>query len=221
MANPNLKWETTTEFNFGVDFGFFNNRIVEYFTRRVSDLLDTKKLMSYNPINTIVANIGVKGSKGFELGLTTRNLIGEFQWTTDYVFSFYRDRWVERSPQWKKAIYENEHDMLNARYLMLSDGLVQPEDMNPDGTCKIPHMPNAKPGMIKYKDLHGRDENGNLTDGPDGKLDEADIVYMGTATSKFYVGFGNTFTYKGFDLNIFFYGYLGRKLENPCYFKWF
>lgn len=223
LANPNLKWETTTEFNFGVDFGFFNNRIVgsmEYFTRRVSDLLDTKKLMSYNPINTIVANIGVKGSKGFELGLTTRNLIGEFQWTTDYVFSFYRDRWVERSPQWKKAIYENEHDMLNARYLMLSDGLVQPEDMNPDGTCKIPHMPNAKPGMIKYKDLHGRDENGNLTDGPDGKLDEADIVYMGTATSKFYVGFGNTFTYKGFDLNIFFYGYLGRKLENPAYLSY-
>lgn len=221
LANPNLKWETTTEFNFGVDFGLFNNRIVgsmEYFDRRVSDLLDSKKLMSYNPINTIMANIGVKGSRGFELGLTTRNLIGEFQWTTDYVFSFYRDRWKERSPQWKKAIYEGAHDMLNPRYVMLSDGLVQPEDMNPDGTCKIPHMPNAKPGMIKYKDLHGRDaETGELTDGPDGKLDEADIVYKGTDTPKFYVGFGNTFAYKGFDLNIFFYGYLGKQLENPAY----
>ena len=172
LANPNLKWETTTEFNVGIDFGFFNNRIVgsmEFFTRRVSDLLDTKKMMSYSPISSIVANIRVKGRKCFELAKTTRNLIGAFQWTTDYVFSFYRDRWEERSPQWKKAIYENEHDMLNARYLMLSDGLVQPKDMNPDGTCSIPHMPNAKPGMIKYKDLHGRDENGNLTDGPDGK----------------------------------------------------
>ena len=220
LANPNLKWETTTELNVGLDFGFFQNRItgsMEYFTRRVSNLLDSKTLMQYNPISSVVANIGVKGSKGFELGINTRNLIGAFTWSTDFVFSFYRDRWIERNPQWKKPIYENEKDMLNPYYLYLSDGLVQPEDMNPDGTCKIPHMPNAKPGMIKYKDVNGRDENGNLLPGPDGKLDDADIVYLGTRTSKFYLGFGNTFTYKGFDLNIFFYGYFGRKLENPAY----
>lgn len=168
-----------------------------------------------------MSNIGVKGSKGFELGINTRNLEGEFKWSSDFVFSLYRDRWIERSPQWKKAIYEHEDDMLNARYLYISDGLVQPEDMNPDGTCKIPHMPNAKPGMIKYKDLHGRDENGNLTDGPDGILDDADMEYLGTATSKFYLGFGNTFEWKGFDLNIFFYGYFGRQLANPAYSDWY
>ena len=220
LANPNLKWETTTEWNVGLDFGFFKDRVsgsMEFFTRRVSDLLDNKELMSYHPINKVMSNIGVKGSKGFELGINTQNLTGDFTWSTDVVFSLYRDRWIERNPQWKKAIYEHEDDMLNARYLYISDGLVQPEDMNPDGTCKIPHMPNAKPGMIKYKDLHGRDENGNLTDGPDGKLDDADIEYLGTATSKFYLGFGNTFTYKGFDLNIFFYGYFGRQLANPAY----
>lgn len=141
LANPNLKWETTTELNVGLDFGFFQNRItgsMEYFTRRVSNLLDSKTLMQYNPISSVVANIGVKGSKGFELGINTRNLIGAFTWSSDFVFSFYRDRWIERNPQWKKAIYENEKDMLNPYYLYLSDGLVQPEDMNPDGTCKIP-----------------------------------------------------------------------------------
>ena len=224
LANPNLKWETTTEWNVGLDFGFFNNRIsgsMEFFTRRVSDLLDYKQLMSYHPISSVMSNIGVKGSKGFELGINTRNLEGEFKWSSDFVFSLYRDRWIERSPQWKKAIYEHEDDMLNARYLYISDGLVQPEDMNPDGTCKIPHMPNAKPGMIKYKDLHGRDENGNLTDGPDGILDDADMEYLGTATSKFYLGFGNTFEWKGFDLNIFFYGYFGRQLANPAYSDWY
>ena len=173
--------------------------------------------MQYNPISKVMANIGAKGSKGFELGINTRNLIGEFSWSTDVVFSLYRDRWLERNPQWKKAIYENEKDMLNSYYLYISDGLVQPGDMNPDGTCKLPHMPNAKPGMIKYKDLNGRDEDGNLMEGPDGKLDDADVVYLGTKTSKFYLGFGNTFAYKGFDLNIFFYGYLGRQLENPAY----
>lgn len=220
LANPNLKWETTTELNVGLDFGFFNNRVtgsMEYFTRRISDLLDKKKLMQYNPISEVMANIGAKGSKGFELGINTRNLIGEFKWSTDVVFSFYRDRWLERNPQWKKAIYENEKDMLNSYYLYMSDGLVQPGDMNPDGTCKLPHMPNAKPGMIKYKDLNGRDADGNLVNTPDGKLDDADILYQGTKTSKFYLGFGNTFAYKGFDLNVFFYGYFGRQLENPAY----
>lgn len=224
LANPNLKWETTTEWNVGLDFGFFNNRIsgsMEFFTRRVSDLLDYKQLMSYHPISSVMSNIGVKGSKGFELGINTRNLEGEFKWSSDIVFSLYRDRWIERSPQWKKAIYEHEDDMLNARYLYISDGLVRPEDMNSDGTCKIPHMPNAKPGMIKYKDLHGRDENGNLTDGPDGILDDADMEYLGTATSKFYLGFGNSFEWKGFDLNIFFYGYFGRQLANPAYSDWY
>lgn len=220
LANPNLKWETTTELNIGLDFGFFKNRIsgsMEFFTRRISDLLDKKILMQYNPISEVMANIGAKGSKGFELGVNTRNLTGSFQWTTDLVFSLYRDRWLERNPQWKKPIYENEKDMLNSYYLYKSDGLVQPEDMNPDGTCKLEHMPNAKPGMIKYLDLNGRDENGNLQKGPDGKLDDADILYEGTKTSKFYAGMGNTFIYKGFDLNIFFYGYFGRKLENPAY----
>lgn len=220
LANPNLKWETTTELNVGLDFGLFQNRIsgsMEFFTRRVSDLLDEKVLMQYNPISKVMANIGAKGSKGFELGISSRNLIGEFTWSTDVVFSLYRDRWLERNPQWKKAIYENEKDMLDPYYLYISDGLVQPEDMNPDGTCKIPHMPNAKPGMIKYKDLNGRDENGNLKEGPDGKLDDADMKYLGTKTSKFYAGLGNTFTFKGFDLHIFFYGYFGRELENPAY----
>jgi TonB-linked SusC/RagA family outer membrane protein len=223
LANPDLKWETTTEWNVGLDFGFLQNRItgsMEYFTRRVSDLLANKTLMQYNPISSVMSNIGVKGSKGFELGINTRNLTGELKWNTDIVFSLYRDRWLERDPQWKKAIYESEKDMLNAYYLYLSDGLVQLSDMNPDGTCKLPHMPNAKPGMIKYQDLNGRDENGELKEGPDGKLDDADIVYLGTRTSKFYAGLGNTFLYKGFDLNIFFYGYFGRKLENPAY-NWF
>jgi TonB-linked SusC/RagA family outer membrane protein len=223
LANPDLKWETTTEWNIGVDFGLFQNRItgsMEYFTRKVSDLLASKTLMQYNPISSVMSNIGAKGSKGFELGINTRNLTREFKWNTDIVFSFYRDRWLERDPLWKKAIYESEKDMLNTRYLYLSDGLVQFSDMNPDGTCKIPHMPNAKPGMIKYKDLNGRDDNGELTGVPDGKLDDADVVNLGTATSKFYAGLGNTFLYKGFDLNIFFYGYFGRKLENASY-SWY
>ena len=51
-------------------------------------------------------------------------------------------------------------------------------------------------------------------------MDDADIISFGTESPKFYIGLGNTFTYKGFDLNVFFYGYLGRQMENPSY-TWF
>ena len=62
LGNPQLTWETTKEFNVGLDLGFFNNRLsttVEYFNRIISDLLvKEKSLPSYNEVTTIASNIG-------------------------------------------------------------------------------------------------------------------------------------------------------------------
>ena len=61
LENPDLKWETTTEWNVGLDFGFFNSRIsgsVEYYYKVISDLLNYKPLNSYQTITQVIANIG-------------------------------------------------------------------------------------------------------------------------------------------------------------------
>lgn len=67
MGNPDLKWETTTEWNVGLDLGFFNNRLnvtAEYFRKVVSDLLAERSLLTFNEADKIAANIGKTQSQG-------------------------------------------------------------------------------------------------------------------------------------------------------------
>lgn len=97
LGNPMLTWETTSEFNIGLDLGFFNNRIpttIEYFNRTISDLLvKEKSLPSYNEVDKIAGNIGETKSQGFEFTLNTVNIANKnWSWSTDITLSLYRDR---------------------------------------------------------------------------------------------------------------------------------
>jgi TonB-linked SusC/RagA family outer membrane protein len=215
LGNPKLKWETTTELNVGLDLGFLNNRInvaAEYYDRTISDLLATKSLLSYYEITSITANIGKTQGRGFELTLNTLNVTGkDFQWSTDVTYSFFRDRWKERDPEWKPAVYESATDPIRVSYTTVSDGLLQPGEAPPA------HQPVLLPGQVKLKDLSGPDGV------PDGKLDNYDMVYQGSRDPDFYFGFNNTLRYKAFDLNIYFYGEVNR-LGGTSYYEdadWF
>jgi TonB-linked SusC/RagA family outer membrane protein len=203
LGNPKLKWETTTELNIGLDLGFFGGRInvaAEYYDRVISDLLATKTLLSYNEITSIAANIGKTQGRGFELTLNTVNLRGrDFEWSTDLTYSFYRDRWLERDPEWKPAPYELATDPIRSSYTTLTDGLMQAGETPPA------HQPNLLPGQVKIIDISG--PNGE----PDGKLDQYDMVYQGSQDPDFYFGINNTLRYKNFDLNIYFYGTVNQR----------
>lgn len=111
LENPDLKWETTTELNVGLDFGFLNNRITgsfEYFHKVVSDLLAFRKLNSLMEVSTIADNIGATQSTGYEFSLNTVNLTGPFKWNTTLNISSYNDRWKERNPDVVLAPYEKK-----------------------------------------------------------------------------------------------------------------
>ena len=136
LGNPNLTWETTKEFNVGLDLGFINNRIslsMEYFNRTISDLLvKEKSLPSYNEVTSIASNIGETKSQGFEMTLNTVNIDNrDWTWTTDLTLSLYRDRWKERDPNWKPAAYQKEDDWIRSMYSFVSDGLMQPGEERP------------------------------------------------------------------------------------------
>lgn len=77
-------------------------------------------------------------------------------------------------------------------------------------------MPDLLPGQMKVKDLNGFDPNdgSKLLGHPDGKIDAADRIYLGSTDPKVIIGFGNMFEYKNFDLNIFFYGMFGQYVAN-------
>ncbi len=209
-ANPYLRWETTTEYNLGIDLGLFNNRINitgELFSKVVSDLLGNRQLKTYLPLDRVAANLGKTSSKGFEVTVNTRNLVGAFTWSTDVMLSAYRDRWKERSPDVVLRSYESATDPIRVNWGYVLDGFVQPGEV-------IPHMPGALPGTQKIKDINGYDDNNQLTGKPDGKLNDADVVKIGNVDPSLIFGFGNTFAYKNFDLNIHIYGMLGIKRNN-------
>ncbi|WP_198536971.1 SusC/RagA family TonB-linked outer membrane protein [Salegentibacter sediminis] len=226
LENPDLKWETTTEANFGIDFGFFENRIngsVEVYHRIISDLLATKPLNSYHEINTVIANIGETESKGLEITVNTHNIKSlDFQWKSTFTFGSFKDNWRERADDWKPAVYQNEDDPIRAIYSRISDGIMQEGE-------EVPAQPNLQPGMIKIVDFNGfvRDDAGNpvvdengrflRTGAPDGMIDEADTKLIGTSDPDFVIGFSNVLNYKNFDFKFDFNGMFGRKMADPNY----
>jgi TonB-linked SusC/RagA family outer membrane protein len=225
LENPDLKWETTTGLNIGLDFSLFNGKVdgaVEVFNNEISDLLATKALNSYQEINSIIANVGKTQSRGFEITINTRNVQKQnFQWRTMFAVSRFKDNWKERAPDWKPSVYESANDPIRAVYSRISDGILQVGEKVPTS------QPELKPGMIKIRDVDGfqRDNNGNpavdangrflRTGKADGLIDDADTKLMGTTDPSMMAGITNIINYKNFSLNFDFNALFGRRLQDP------
>lgn len=198
IENPDLKWETNYTLNIGIDYGLFNQRIngsIEFFHRGVKDLLDYQQLPSNNAVGRIAANIGETKSQGFEFSLRSDNLTSkDLQWETSFNLSYFKASWVKRNPEVELADYIGEKDELDAIYGWKTDGIITSKEDIPS------YMPNANVGNIKYVDVNG-----------DNVLDSKDVVKLGNKNPRWFAGLGNTFSYKGFDLNFYFYGAFGRK----------
>ncbi|MEP5338747.1 MAG: TonB-dependent receptor [Algibacter sp.] len=229
LGNAFLKWETTKEANFGLDFGFFRNRIsgsIDVFDKEVSGLLADRNLNSFNPVSVLTANVGTSASKGVELTLNTVNIrTKDFSWKSTLTYSKYEDVWKERHPDFRPSIFESDNDPLRAQFSYLSDGIMQVGD-------DVPAQPGLFPGQIKLKDVNGflRDASGNpqvdedgrfiATGEADGIIDEADIVLLGSSDPDYIAGFSNTIQYKNFQLNFHFNGVFGRQIIDATDFAY-
>jgi TonB-linked SusC/RagA family outer membrane protein len=224
LGNPDLKWETQTDINVGLDFGILHNRItgsIDVFNRTISDILGNKPLMSYNEVGSITYNFDAeKETSGIEASLSSTNVKKDkFEWTTDATFTYYRDRWKKRDPNWKPDIHQDYKAFFNELWFIKSDGLIQPGET-------VSYTTNPIPGTIKLKDIDGYllDNDGKrvLDDSgrpqrlgkPDGKIDNADLVRIGI-NIPYTIGLDNTFKYKNFDLNVYAYGIFNQwKINN-------
>jgi TonB-linked SusC/RagA family outer membrane protein len=230
LENPDLTWETTKEFNIGLDFSVLNDKVsgsFEYFNKQVSDLLDTKQLQSYQPINTVIANIGATRVKGLEFTISTLNISGpEFSWRSTLNVSRYKTTWDRRAPDWKPAIYEKDHDPVNGMFYRHAEGILQVGQHAPEA------QPDLLPGQIIISDINGfvRDDNGDpvvdekgrfvLSGSPDGIIDDADYVLIGDRSPSVSAGLVNSIEYKNFSLNFSFNGVFGRKMEDPNFMRY-
>jgi TonB-linked SusC/RagA family outer membrane protein len=198
IENPDLKWETDYTLNIGIDYGFFNQRIngsVEFFHRGVKNLLDYQTLPSNNAVGRVAANIGETKSVGFEFSMNSENIRAkDFRWETNLNVSYFKASWVKRNPEVALADYIGEKDEIDALYGWKADGIIRTKEDKPS------YMPNANVGNIRYVDLNN-----------DNVLDSKDVVKLGNTTPRWMIGLGNTWNWKGFDLNVYFYGALGFK----------
>lgn len=210
MANGTLTWETTDQWNLGLDFGFLKNRIngsVELYLQNTKDLLLERQLPVVSGFSSVISNVGSTRNKGIEITLNTRNILTKnFSWSTDWMFSANKEEIVE--------LYNGKVDDIGNRWFIGNPidvyynyekiGIWQntPEDLaemakfNEKGG-------NFTVGSIKVKDVDG-----------DYKITDKDMVILGNKRPKFVASMVNTLQYKDFDFSIFLYASVGGMLKN-------
>jgi len=208
FPNADLSWEESETLNIGLDLGVLNNRIftsVDYYTKRNTDLLLLIPVPTASGFASALTNIGAVLNKGWEVELTTRNVVGKtFTWTTSVNLSHNTNE-VERLGPNNTPIYQNggfdiDHSVLQVGQPMYSLFLVK--EIGVLSTADIaggyPRFGNQEAGDPKYFDANG-----------DKKIDANDRVLIGGPNPKYVWGVTNTVSFKGFDLNVLIQGQSG------------
>ena len=215
QANPNLTWEKTAQYDFGVDLGLFNNRITlvsDVYYKLTSNLLlnvtlpATTGLLNYNPTilqDQAYENAGSVSNKGIELAVNSKNIVRAFKWNTSLVFSHNNNKVLSLNNG--SSVYQPNSaspsvlavgHSVGSFIVYETNGLIQP------GQTALTPAADKGVGAQQYKDVNG-----------DGKITSADRVIINNQP-KFIAGLTNTFSFKGFDLTIFLQTVYGNKIYN-------
>ncbi|MCF8361277.1 MAG: TonB-dependent receptor [Prolixibacteraceae bacterium] len=214
--NPDLKWETTAQTNFGVDISFLKGRLgitADYFDKKTSDLLHGVSIPSYNGGGIVNKNIGEMENKGFEIVLTAVPVSKEkFQWETSFNISSYKNKLLSLGNDsliltGANSLYGNE----GAFAIMVDKPLGSFYGYEWLGVYTSAEAAEAakygfQPGDNKYHDVNN-----------DGTIDGSDRDIIGSAIPKFIWGFDNSFTIGNFNINLFLQGAHGNKVLNTVY----
>lgn len=210
LSNPALKWETTKSLNIGTDFGFFNGRIsgaIEYYKTNTSDLLVSKAINQSLGYSSMLVNLGEVENKGMEFMLNTVAVSSQkFTLGFDLTFSRNKNKLIRldgSTDQEGNPVNDVTNNWfigkpINVYYNYLFDGIWQTE-----GDIKTSHMPDAKPGDIRLKDLNGD----NVIDANDRDVILRDPDWLGSVTANL--------KYRAFDLSLNVYAVQGAVRNNP------
>ncbi|CAD0007012.1 SusC/RagA family TonB-linked outer membrane protein [Flavobacterium salmonis] len=206
LGNLSLGWEETAQFNYGLDFSMFNNRIsgaLDYYTSKTTSLLLKRSLPTPNGIKDSYQNIGETEGNGVELTLNSVNIATkDFEWTTSFSGSYQQNRIMSLQNGKFNDINNNLFigNSQNVIYGFESNGIWKPED-----AAEMAKF-NAAAGsnVFSFGNARPVDQNGDY------KIDaNNDRVIIGSKDPKYIVGLTNTFTYKNVELSFFVYGRMG------------
>lgn len=192
IGSPDLKWESTAQFDIGADLSLFKNRInisADYFNKKTRDLLINRPIPSTTGFGSILENVGSLTGKGWDFNISSDNLVGEFKWSTSFNISTYKNKVT--------ALYNNQPiDGSFATRTAVGQPLGSFFVLKALGVDKTT-------GDMIYEDFNG-----------DGKITQDDRQFLGNPLPKFYGGLNNSVSYKGFDFSVLFQFSSGSKLYN-------
>lgn len=201
-GNPDLKWETSEQWNVGVDLGILRNKLylsADYFMKTTSDILLPISLPSYvGSVSPTIVNAGTVRNKGFELSLTYRDKVGDFNYSINGNIATLDNKVLKLHPNLPnidgKVTRTTVGQPLNAYYGFVMESIYQNEaEINEQ--LYATDNPTVQPGDIRFKDL---DNNG--------KIDDNDRDFLGSPIPRFTYGFTLNGEYKGFNFSMLFHG---------------
>ena len=234
IPNPALRWESNNTFNLGLDMGFFNQRLTiapEFYVNESTHLLLNSKLPLSSGYTTMMRNIGKTQNMGVDLTISSVNIQSkDFTWKTDLNLSHNKNK--IKALAGEDSFLESAsigYDKMNTHKIAVGSSIgqfygyktvgiytVDDFELTPDGKAfkmngdkyvlkeGIPTVgDDVRPGMWKFADI---DDSGDIT--------EKDMTVIGNSNPLFYGGFNNTFSYKGFDLSVFFTFSYGAEVFN-------
>lgn len=242
LPNNELTWETTKSFNAGLDLSLFNNRIefiLDWYNKRTDDLLIVLTLPGITGTNGTGSmsapwgNVGSLRNRGFEFTLNTVNISKpNFQWRSSLVFSLNRNKVIELNTATAQVFKTYQYGGMDRQVTITEPGLpigqfygykvigrinsaadlfdengnikvALPEEGSTGKPKQINETTGIWVGDLLYEDVNG-----------DGLVNAKDQQVIGNPLPKFTGGFGNTFSYKGFDLNLYFTFSYGNDVMN-------
>lgn len=227
VPNPDLRWETTTMTNFGLDFSFLENRLrftFDGYYNKTTDLLLNVTLPTTTGATNALQNVGSLENKGLEFAVAYDIIDREFVWTIDGNISGNRNQILDIGPLQPFQIGGNVSAHLGSSgswiipgqpigvwFDLEYDGVYQPSDFNSDGTPAegvVLRLGNEAPGWAKYVDQND-----------DGVINANDRKVIGDPTPDFFYGVNNRMSYKGLELTFFFQGVYGNDIKNSQRFE--
>ena len=208
IANPDLGWEATTQYDAGADLGLFDDRIsltIDAYYKKTTDLLLNVSIPSTSGMLTALQNYGSVENKGVEITLNTNNLNGQIKWNTNVAYSANRNKVLSLGEGVPYILSDpfiaQVGQPVGSYYVLKTNGLFQAKD-------DIANLPKNKsvtlPGYRKYVDLNR-----------DGTITQAgDRTIVGSSQPKFILGVTNNLSYKNVDLSFLFQGSFGNKVYN-------
>lgn len=233
LANTHLQWEKTTSWNFGLDYGFFDNRIsgtMDYYVMPTTEMIMNQSLPGFSGFGSITTNLGEVQNKGFELSISSQNIKnGTFEWNTTFGFSIYKNT-IKHLYYVYQDILDNDGNVIGTKETddignkwFIGEAISSIWDYRVTGIWQAEEVAEAakygqRPGDPKVANVYTLDDRVNADGTTTPVYNDKDKEILGQTAPPVHWSLRNDFTFfKSLDFSFNIYSYWGHKSMNGDY----